>query len=146
MKIGELAARAGCQVQTIRFYEEEGLLQPPERGANNYRTYELAHEERLSFILRCRSLDMAHDEIRVLLKLQDDPRLPCDQVNALLEEHARHVQVRITELTKLKRQIQDIRNACAGGARIGDCEALESLRKNTGPNRPRSQHVKGVHP
>ncbi|RYF00931.1 MAG: Cd(II)/Pb(II)-responsive transcriptional regulator [Oxalobacteraceae bacterium] len=145
MKIGELAARAGCQVQTIRFFEAEGLLQAPERSANNYRSYERAHEERLSFILRCRTLDMAHDEIRVLLALQDDPGLPCDQVNSLLEEHARHVQARITELTKLKRQIQDIRNACAGGACIGDCEALESLRRNTGPNVTRTQHVRGAH-
>lgn len=146
MKIGELAARAGCQVQTIRFYESEGLMQPPERGANNYRNYDAAHEKRLHFILRCRSLDMAHSEIRILLNLQDDPGRPCDEVNALLEEHVRHVQVRISELTLLKRQIQEIRSACAGGGCIGDCGALESLQQTTGENPPASRtHVKGVH-
>lgn len=145
MKIGELAERAGCQVQTIRFYEAEGLLQPPERSANNYRDYGEAHADRLAFILRCRSLDMAHDEIRVLLRLQDDPGTPCDDVNALLEEHGRHVSHRIAELRALQKQIQDIRNACAGGTCIGECGALESLRRNTGASPPKKGHVKGVH-
>src|SRR5690606_6258277 len=102
MKIGELAARTACPVRTIRFYEAEGLLQPPERRANNYRDYSDAHVNRLAFIIRCRSLDMAHDEIRVLLRLQDEPSMPCDEVNALLDEHARHVVARIAELKGLK--------------------------------------------
>jgi Cd(II)/Pb(II)-responsive transcriptional regulator len=146
MKIGELAARAGCQVETIRYYESEGLMQSPKRCANNYRTYDETHEKRLRFILRCRSLDMAHSEIRILLNLQDDPGRPCDEVNALLEDHVRHVQTRISELTLLKRQIQEIRSACAGGGCIGECGALESLRQTTGENPPvLRRHVKGVH-
>lgn len=145
MKIGELATRTGCQVQTIRFYEAGGLLQAPERGANNYRDYGQEHLDRLSFILRCRSLDMAHDEIRVLLQLQDDPTRPCDDVNALLDERTRHVETRIAELKALKKQIQDIRNACAGGACVGECGALESLRQMTGRSQPKRTHLKGAH-
>ena len=145
MRIGELAGRTGCQPQTIRFYEAEGLLQPPERGVNNYREYEHAQEARLAFILRCRSLDMTHDEIRELLRLQDDPGTPCEEVNTLLEEHGRHVAARISELKALQRQIQDIRNACAGGGCIGECGALESLRRNTGASPSKRGHVKGVH-
>ena len=145
MKIGELAARAGCQVETIRFYEAEGLLQPPERAANNYRAYGEEHVSRLGFILRCRSLDMAHDEIRVLLRLQDEPGKPCNEVKVLLDEHARHVDARIAELRTLKKQIHDIRVACTDGECIGACGALESLRRTTGANPSRRGHVKGVH-
>lgn len=147
MKIGELAARTGCQVRTIRFYEAEGLLQASGRGANNYRDYGEAHVNRLAFILRCRSLDMAHEEIRVLLRLLDDPSMPCDDVNALLDEHARHVVARIAELKALKRQIQEIRHACAGGTCIGECGALESLRHTTGANPPKRGHghIQGTH-
>lgn len=134
MKIGELAALAGCQVPTIRFYEAEGLLQAPSRTASNYRDYGDTHLDRLAFILRCRSLDMSHDEIRVLLHLQDDPERPCDEVNALLDAHARHVERRIAELKALRKQLQTIRNTCAGGVCIGDCGALESLRSTTGAN------------
>ena len=145
MKIGELAALTGCSVQTIRFFESEGLLQPPERGANNYRSYRDAHLKRLQFILRCRSLDMAHDEIRVLLRLQDEPSRSCDVVNALLEEHTRHAQARIAELKALEKQIKDIRRACAGGSSIGACGALESLRTHTGATTSKRSHLKGLH-
>ncbi len=145
MKIGELAAKTGCPTQTIRFYETEGLLQSPERTDSNYRVYGPAHADRLAFIMRCRSLDMAHDEIRTLLRLQDVPSKPCNEVNALLEEHAKHVSARIAELQALKRQIQDIRSACEGGGCIGDCGALESLRRTTGANAPKRSHVKRTH-
>ena len=115
MKIGELAALTGCRVPTIRFYEAEGLLEAPARGSNNYRDYGARHVDRLAFIRRCRSLDMTHDEIRVLLHLQDDPTKPCDDVNVLLDEHLRLVEGRISVLKALRKQIQGIRSACAGG-------------------------------
>ena len=104
MKIGELTARTGCPAETVRFYEAEGLLQAPERASNNYREYGEAHVSRVSFVMRCRSLDMAHDEIRVLLRLQDEPGTPCEEVRAMLDEHANHVDVRIAELNALKPQ------------------------------------------
>jgi len=134
MKIGELAVLAGCPVPTIRFYEVEGLLQAPARTDSNYRVYGHQHVDRLTFLLRCRSLDMSHDEIRVLLQLQDDPTRPCDEVNALLDAHSRHVQRRIAELKTLRRQLETIRSTCAGGVCIGDCGALESLRSEIGCN------------
>ena len=144
MRIGELAQMTGCSVPTIRFYEMAGLLQTPSRSAGNYREYGDEHADRLAFISRCRSLDMSHDEIRVLLSLQNDPTTPCDEVNALLDAHVRLVEQRIVELTALRKQLQAIRSACAGGVCIGDCGALESLRSNTGASsqvaRPRRVH------
>ncbi|MGR5342300.1 MerR family transcriptional regulator, partial [Vibrio astriarenae] len=74
MKIGELAQRTGISIETIRFYEAQGLLPPPARAANNYRVYTPEHAEQLAFIAKCRSLDMAHTEIRRLLELQSNPQ------------------------------------------------------------------------
>ncbi|MDN4591763.1 Cd(II)/Pb(II)-responsive transcriptional regulator [Xenophilus aerolatus] len=136
MKIGELALTTGCSVPTIRYYEAEGLLQAPARTASNYREYGAQHADRLAFILRCRSLDMSHEEIRVLLSLQDEPGKPCDEVNALLDAHVRLVEQRIVQLTALRKQLQAIRSTCAGGVCIGDCGALESLRSATGTSLP----------
>ena len=132
MKIGELSSLAGCSVPTVRFYEAEGLLQAPMRAANNYRHYGQEHVDRLAFIVRCRSLDMPHDDIRALLQLQDDPAKPCDEVNALLDDHMRLVARRIVELRALHKQLRAIRSTCAGGVCVGDCGALESLRTATG--------------
>ncbi len=145
MKIGELTTRTGCPAETIRFYEAEGLLQAPERAANNYREYGEAHVSRVSFIMRCRSLAMAHDEIRVLLRLQDQPGKPCGEVIAMLDEHAKHVDARIAQLNDLKVQIQHIRDACTDSECIGGCGALESLRRTTGANPATRGPVRGVH-
>ncbi|MFN9470590.1 Cd(II)/Pb(II)-responsive transcriptional regulator [Acidovorax sp.] len=134
MKIGELSSLAGCSVPTVRFYEAEGLLQAPMRAANNYRHYGQQHVDRLAFIVRCRSLDMPHDDIRALLQLQDDPAKPCDEVNALLDDHMHLVEQRIVELQALRKQLRAIRSTCAGGVCVGDCGALESLRTTTGAN------------
>jgi len=67
MKIGELATATETAIETIRFYEREGLLKAAARSQGNFRLYEIAHHERLQFIRYCRSLDMSLDEIRVLL-------------------------------------------------------------------------------
>ena len=87
MKIGELAKATHTQVETIRYYEREGLLPETARTEGNYRVYDSAHVDRLSFIRHCRGLDMTLDEIRVLLRFKDSPHENCAQVNDLLDEH-----------------------------------------------------------
>src|ERR1700757_2475850 len=94
-KIGELAKRTGCLVETIRFYEQERLLLAPARSEGNYRLYTNVHVERLQFIRHCRSLDMTLEEIRNLLRFRDAPDENCSEVDTLLEEHIEHVGNRI---------------------------------------------------
>ena len=98
MKIGELAKLTDCQVETIRYYEREGLLPEPARSEGNYRLYTQAHVERLTFIRNCRSLDMTLEEIRSLLNLRDSPQDQCESVNALIDEHIHHVKARVDSL------------------------------------------------
>ena len=85
MKIGELAKLTDCQVETIRYYEREGLLPEPARSDGNYRLYTQAHVERLTFIRNCRSLDMTLEEIRSLLGLRDSPQDQCESVPEFIE-------------------------------------------------------------
>ena len=73
MRIGELGKKADCLVQTVRFYESEGLLPEPARSEGNFRLYDEVHLQRLLFIRRCRAKDMTLDEIRQLLNLRDRP-------------------------------------------------------------------------
>jgi hypothetical protein len=68
MKIGELAILTHTPVETIRYYEREGLLPEAARTGGNYRIYDQAQAARLSFIRHCRGLDMTLDEIRTLLR------------------------------------------------------------------------------
>ena len=97
MRIGELAQASGTPVETIRFYEREGLLPTAARTEGNYRIYTPHHAERLAFIRQCRSLDMTLDEVRVLLRFKDQPTADCGEVNSLLDEHIGHVAVVMDE-------------------------------------------------
>ena len=112
MKIGALADRTNCQVETIRFYEREGLLPEPARSEGNYRLYNSKHAERLSFIRRCRTLDMTLDEIRSLLHFKDQPDSNCGEVNALLDKHIVDVANRMSELETLREQLVTLRTRC----------------------------------
>lgn len=97
MKIGELATASMTPVETIRYYEREGLLPKPGRTMGNFRIYEANHLECLHFIRHCRSLDMSLNEVRVLLRFKDSPQDSCGDVNRLLDEHIGHVSQRIRD-------------------------------------------------
>ena len=127
LKIGELAKRTGCLVETVRYYEREGLLPEPIRSDGNYRLYGNAHVDRLRFIRQCRSLDMTLDETRRLLNLRDSPEESCCEVNTLIDEHIRHVIDRIAELKALQKQLKELRNLCQKTEAVKDCEILQSL-------------------
>ncbi len=127
MKIGDLASQTGTPVETIRFYEREGLLPEPARTASNYRIYDEEHVQRLSFIRRCRTLDMALNEIRVLLRLKDTPTQSCDEANRLLDEHMSHVAQRILDLQSLQNQLLLLRAECAQTQDAAHCGILNKL-------------------
>jgi Cd(II)/Pb(II)-responsive transcriptional regulator len=127
MRIGELAKAAQTQVETVRYYEREGLLPLPPRTEGNYRQYDAVHLDRLAFIRHCRSLDMSLEEIRVLLALKDAPRSDCGEVNALLDEHIRHVTGRIQVLNALARDLKALRRLCQQPQEVSDCAILGEL-------------------
>lgn len=148
MKIGELAKATHTQVETIRYYEREGLLPETARTEGNYRVYDSVHVDRLSFIRHCRGLDMTLDEIRVLLRFKDSPHENCEQVNDLLDEHIGHVAARIKELRALERQLKTLRESCHESQQAGQCGILTELssasRHVHEPVAPRG-HVHGAH-
>lgn len=145
MKISELANETGSSVETIRYYEKQGLLPEPARTSANYRMYGDAHIARLRFIRHCRYLDMTHQEIRRLLAFCDSPQESCSEVNALLDRHIEHVAERISELHALQRHLRELRRQCAQVRTAKDCGILQSLAE-TGPQAGAvHSHVAGAH-
>jgi Cd(II)/Pb(II)-responsive transcriptional regulator len=146
MKIGELAAASETGVETVRYYEREGLLPEPARTESNYRCYGEEHLARLRFIRQARNLDMSLDEVRVLLRLKDSPHENCGEVNAVLDEHIGHVSRRIKELRALEKELKELRAQCGEAREAQECGILEGLSKvSRAPKKPRGQHLKGVH-
>lgn len=153
MRIGDLARRAGCTVETVRYYEKEGLLAEPARGGNNYRLYGAAHLEALSFIRNCRLLEMSLEEIRMLLRLKSDPARDCSEVNVILDEHIAHVTGRIESLETLRGQLEGLRSLCVEVRSAGACAILRELAEPGEPDDGRPEgagagcasHVRGAH-
>ncbi|MCE8033634.1 MAG: Cd(II)/Pb(II)-responsive transcriptional regulator [Halomonas sp.] len=149
MKIGELSSRTGCPVETIRYYEREGLLPEPARSSGNYRLYAEPHAERLSFIRHCRTLDMTLDEIRTLLDYHDHPRQPCNAVNGLIDDHLAHVEARIEQLQALREALAILRSRCNGETDSSHCGILQELAQPASHQLPSEtgepSHVPGPH-
>jgi len=127
MKIGDLARCAGCTVETIRYYERQGLMAKPGRTAGNYRSYGTEDASRLRFIRNCRRFDMTHEEIRALLAAMDTPADDCGGVNAILDEHIEHIGVRIAELQMLERQLRVLRRQCDTREPVSACGIVKEL-------------------
>ena len=147
MRIGELARMAGCQVVTIRYYEKEGLLPPPERSDGNYRLYDEAQVERLRFIRHCRLHGMTLDEIRQLLEFQENPVSDCSWVDDLVSRHIENVNSQIASLQQLKKRLEALRHECSGG-RHGDTAGSTQLPQRhaavTGDGLFRAQGAQGI--
>ncbi|RTL26332.1 MAG: Cd(II)/Pb(II)-responsive transcriptional regulator [Burkholderiales bacterium] len=127
MKIGELAQVAQCTIETIRYYEKEGLLAAPTRTSGNFRVYGPEQVERLRLIRNCRALDMSHDEIRILLGMTDQVEKGCGAVNDVVDQHIAHVDERIRELNHLKQQLTALRQRCQSERTVQSCGILQGL-------------------
>jgi len=142
-RIGDLATLLSVGVETIRYYEREGLLPKPARSEGNYRLYTVGQREQLEFILHCRALDMTHEEIRHLLRLRDEPEQGCDEVNAVLDAHIGHVAERLTALRSLQAELKALRARCEAPMAAKDCGILHGLAT---PLKAKKRSVRaGVH-
>ncbi len=121
LSIGDLGRRTRCKVQTIRWYEEVGLLPSPARTEGGHRVYGRAHLARLDFIRHAREFGFTLDAIRALLALSDHPERPCEEVHALASGQLAAVEDKL-----LRAELARMTDACRGGV-AGDCRILETL-------------------
>jgi len=133
MRIGQLAHLAGVDIQTIRFYERQGLLPPPSRLENGYRTYKTEHADKLLFIRSCRSFGMSLEEIGILQRYQLQPLQPCTEINVLLDKHITLVRSQITSLQALENQLVTLRGCCDSERQSVDCGILSGLVGDSKP-------------
>jgi Cd(II)/Pb(II)-responsive transcriptional regulator len=128
MQIKDLARATGVDVETIRYYEREGLLPAPARLDNGYRNYAQAHLERLSFIRHCRALDMPLSDVKRLLGFVDDPQGHCVNVDDLVDEQLARVRARLKSMRALEKQLLQLRSRCDGAhAEDAPCGILTEL-------------------
>ena len=126
LTIGRVSKATDCKVQTIRYYEDIGLIPPPDRSGGNQRIYETSHIERIRFIRHARELGFSLKAIRDLLSLSDDPQQSCEAADGIARKQLIHVEQRIGRLLSLKVELERMIEQCSGG-RISDCRVIEVL-------------------
>ncbi len=128
MKIGELSRRAGVNVQTVRYYERRGLLEPTSRRASGYREYEIDALDRLHFIKRAQELGFTLAEIGELLELRLDPHTPAAAVKDRAQAKIDDIDRKIHDLERIRHALVHLAGRCHGGKEpVGDCPFLEAL-------------------
>jgi Cd(II)/Pb(II)-responsive transcriptional regulator len=127
MQIKELSSATGVDVETIRFYEKQGLLPEPARRENGYRDYAQSHLERLSFIRHCRALDMPLIVVQRLLGFVDAPDAHCADVDQLVDEQLERVRARLNSMRALEKQLLQLRARCSGTHDGKHCAILTDL-------------------
>ena len=131
---GGLAARTGCNIETIRYYERVGLLPPPPRSMGGHRLYGEGLIRRLNFVRRSRDLGFSIEEIRELLRLVDGGTYTCREVEQLARDHVREIRRKIADLRRLQRVFEMMAAQCSGDA-VPDCPIIDALFDPDGPSR-----------
>jgi Cu(I)-responsive transcriptional regulator len=130
LSIGTLARRTGTKVQTIRYYEEIGLLPEPRRTQGGQRRYAAADLDRLAFIRHARQLGFTLETIRQLLDLADDPAKSCAEVDRIAQRQLREVERRIARLEALRAELGRMLEQCRRDT-VAECRVLEVLRDHS---------------
>jgi len=125
MKIGDIAKRTGLTIETIRFYESERLIDPPLRSGSNYRLYDQSHLDRLSFVKRSRDLGFTLDQVRDLLRLADDPRILCAEIDSMAVQHVEEIDRKLADLHKLREEVA--RWGRCDATTIAECRLIDAL-------------------
>jgi len=130
LKIGVIAKATGTNVETVRYYERIGLLQPADRTSGNYRTYTPSDVARLNFIRHARGLGFNIPDIRSLLDLADQPERDCSEVDQIATGHLEVVEAKLAQLSILRDELSRVVGQCRGG-RVGSCRIMEALASHS---------------
>ena len=126
MKIQQLAKHTGINSQTIRYYEQIGLLPPPQRSANGYRSYGQSDVDLLIFIRRCKALHIPLSDMKRLVELKSDSAAPCAEVDRIISNQLEEVRHRLEELQQLEASLKELSTGCHNDT-VSSCSILKKL-------------------
>ncbi len=128
MTRGEIARRTGVNIETVRYYEQRGLIPKPSRSASGYRTYTEDYVERFLFIKRAQELGFTLQEIVDLLSLRVDPDTDRGEVKQRAEAKIADIEEKISDLERMKHALTVLVAACSGCGPTSDCPILEGMQ------------------
>ncbi len=130
MKIGELSHRADVGIDTVRYYERQGLLPPPDRLASGYRSYDQTDVARLRFVRRAKALGFTLVEIRELLALSGRREDDMGGLKAAATEKLADVEAKLAELIRIQDGLRTLVASCPGHGALEQCPILNALAED----------------
>lgn len=127
LKTGEVAARAGVNVETLRYYERRGILEEPERRPSGYRQYPAGTVQLVRFVKRAQELGFTLDEIEELLVLRNDHTRSCADVRRAASAKIADIDAKIASLAAMKDALATLVDSCRGRGSTRQCPILESI-------------------
>lgn len=127
LSIGQVARNTGVSVETVRFYEKQGLIEPPRRTAAGYRQYPPGTVRRVRFIQRAKDVGFTLKEIGELLALRRKPGTSCADVKLRATRKIELIDQRIRDLTEIRDALTRMAIKCSGRGALSDCPILEEL-------------------
>lgn len=127
MRIGELADRAGVNVQTVRYYERRGLLPEPDRTGSGYREYDESDLLRLRFILRAKALGFTLSEIGELLALRVDADTTAEDVRRHTLQKIADTEAKIRDLERIRSALRHLVGVCEAQGSPAECALMHAI-------------------
>ncbi len=127
MQIGAVAKQCGIGVETVRFYEREGLISEPSRSVSGYRQYSEIVLKQIQFVQYAKSVGFSLKDIRELLKLKHRPDTTCEEARSKLLDKVDEIQQKITALEKMKAMLLPLIDQCQADGKLADCAVLQTL-------------------
>lgn len=133
LTIGALGKLAAVGIDTVRFYERRGLLPAPDRTTSGYRLYGQDSVARIHFIRRAKRLGFTLDEIKTLLRLQDQGGTKAE-VRDLTKHKIAEIDARISDLERMRTVLQELAKSCSGRGNADSCPIIEAIAGSTADN------------
>ena len=130
MKIGELAQKAEVNIDTVRYYERQGLLPEPQRLRSGYREYAAEDVSRLRFVRRAKALGFTLQEIRDLLELSSHREEDMAGMKSAAMEKLANVEAKLAELTRIRDGLEVVIASCPGHGALEQCPILNALAED----------------
>ena len=127
LKIGQVAERSGVGIETVRFYEREGLIPKPDRSSSGYRLFDDETIARLQFIRRAKELGFTLIEIKELLSLRLDTTTSCADIKSRAEAKIADIDEKIRTLKRMKTTLKKLTSKCNGQGSVNECSILDAL-------------------
>lgn len=145
LTIGKVSHETGVGIETLRFYEREGLIAKPARRPSGYRDYPPAVIRRVQFIRNAKELGFSLREVAELLSLRVEAGRTCADVRGIATAKIGEIEEKIHQMKRMQRALERLAATCSGRGPTGDCPILDALEAEPTDTKARAERARGPH-